>query len=197
MATLTQNLYHYSHTVGFYAQNGRGFNNPVDVALGRDGVLYVLNRAGSDVELFPNRARNDDLILRRDGDLLHAWPPMQMYSYNGTPIDRIPASLQVVRRRTLSDEAHLLGLSTGEGEGPARGKRLLRRQGERIREKRSDCHDPQTKSGRTNIVRGNLSSGRACWWPKDPVPVPAKVRRIWRIESALRQAERLSDVPDE
>ena len=51
MATLTQELYRYSHTVGFYAQNGRGFNNPVDVALGRDGVLYVLNRAGSDVEL--------------------------------------------------------------------------------------------------------------------------------------------------
>jgi len=51
MATLTQDLYHYSYTIGFYAQNGRGFNNPVDVALGRDGVLYVLNRAGSDVEL--------------------------------------------------------------------------------------------------------------------------------------------------
>ena len=51
MATLTRELYRYSHTVGFYAQNGRGFNNPVDVALGRDGVLYVLNRAGSDIEL--------------------------------------------------------------------------------------------------------------------------------------------------
>jgi DNA-binding beta-propeller fold protein YncE len=51
MATLAQDLFRYSHTIGFYAQNGRGFNNPVDVALGRDGVLYVLNRAGSDVEL--------------------------------------------------------------------------------------------------------------------------------------------------
>jgi DNA-binding beta-propeller fold protein YncE len=51
MATLTREFYRYSHTVGFYAQNGRGFNNPVDVALGRDGVLYVLNRAGSDIEL--------------------------------------------------------------------------------------------------------------------------------------------------
>ena len=51
MATLTQDLYRYSHTIGFYAQNGRGFNNPVDVAQGRDGVLYVLNRAGSDVEV--------------------------------------------------------------------------------------------------------------------------------------------------
>lgn len=47
----TQDVYCYSHTIGFYAQTGRGFNNPVDVALGRDGVLYVLNRAGSDVEL--------------------------------------------------------------------------------------------------------------------------------------------------
>lgn len=43
--------YRYSQTIGFYAQNGRGFNNPVDVALGRDGTLYVLNRAGSDIEL--------------------------------------------------------------------------------------------------------------------------------------------------
>jgi DNA-binding beta-propeller fold protein YncE len=48
---LTQEQFRYSHTIGFYAQNGRGFNNPVDVALGRNGVLYVLNRAGSDVEL--------------------------------------------------------------------------------------------------------------------------------------------------
>jgi DNA-binding beta-propeller fold protein YncE len=44
-------VYRYHQTIGFYAQNGRGFNNPVDVALGRDGVLYILNRAGSDVEL--------------------------------------------------------------------------------------------------------------------------------------------------
>jgi DNA-binding beta-propeller fold protein YncE len=51
MATITQDLYRYSQTLGFYAQIGRGFNNPVDVALGRAGVLYVLNRAGADVEL--------------------------------------------------------------------------------------------------------------------------------------------------
>ena len=43
--------YRYSHTVGFYALKGRGFNNPVDAALARDGVLYVLNRAGPDVEI--------------------------------------------------------------------------------------------------------------------------------------------------
>ena len=41
--------FQYSHTIGMYAQIGRGFNNPVDVALGRDDLLYVLNRAGSDI----------------------------------------------------------------------------------------------------------------------------------------------------
>jgi len=44
-----QELYRYSHTIGFYAQLGRGFNNPVDVAVGRNEVLYVLNRAGTDI----------------------------------------------------------------------------------------------------------------------------------------------------
>jgi len=46
-----QPLYRYSHTIGFYAQLGRGFNNPVDVAVGRNGVLYVLNRAGTEIDV--------------------------------------------------------------------------------------------------------------------------------------------------
>ena len=44
-------LYEYSHTVGFHALIGRGFNNPVDVAIGRDDVLYVVNRVGPEVEV--------------------------------------------------------------------------------------------------------------------------------------------------
>ena len=41
--------YRYSHTIGFLSVSGRGFNNPVDLVLGDGGILYVLNRAGSDV----------------------------------------------------------------------------------------------------------------------------------------------------
>ena len=39
----------YSHTLGFMANQGRGFNNPVDLALDSQGLLYVLNRAGPEV----------------------------------------------------------------------------------------------------------------------------------------------------
>ena len=46
----TEGLYRYSHTIGMYAQlASRGFNGPVDVALGRDGILYVLSRALYDI----------------------------------------------------------------------------------------------------------------------------------------------------
>ena len=44
-----QQRFRYSHTVGFHRpQGGNGFLNPSDLALGRDGTMYVLNRGGSD-----------------------------------------------------------------------------------------------------------------------------------------------------
>lgn len=37
----------YSHTIGMLALTGRGFSNPVDLALGENGVIYVINRSNS------------------------------------------------------------------------------------------------------------------------------------------------------
>ena len=41
----------YSHTVGSLSNQGRGFQNPVDVALDSHGVMYVLNRAGPELPI--------------------------------------------------------------------------------------------------------------------------------------------------
>ena len=42
----TTKSFTYSHTIGFLAATGRGFTNPVDLAMNSQGVIYVLNRAG-------------------------------------------------------------------------------------------------------------------------------------------------------
>ena len=80
----TAPTYRYSHTIGFYALSGRGFLLPVDMALASDGVMYVLNRAGSDIEVrMPNKRVTvctvDQKYLRQfstggtgDGELM--WP---------------------------------------------------------------------------------------------------------------------------
>ncbi len=48
---IAQDLLQYSHTIGIYAGQGRGFNNPVDLAFGNNGVMYVLNRTGPEIAM--------------------------------------------------------------------------------------------------------------------------------------------------
>jgi DNA-binding beta-propeller fold protein YncE len=42
---LTDRTFSYSHSVGRNEFNGTGFRNPVDLALGADDVMYVMNRS--------------------------------------------------------------------------------------------------------------------------------------------------------
>jgi DNA-binding beta-propeller fold protein YncE len=126
MPTTTQDLYRYSQTIGFYAQVGRGFNNPVDVALGRDGVLYVLNRAGSDVEVRMIYKRVTMCTLaedylgqfgtggRADGQLM--WPVAIAIDAD----ERVYVSDEAMHRISVFDKrGHFLGRwgARGKGEG--------------------------------------------------------------------------------
>lgn len=47
----TTKTFTYSHTIGFLAATGRGFTNPVDLAINSQGVIYVLNRAGPETTI--------------------------------------------------------------------------------------------------------------------------------------------------
>ena len=49
--TTKTDAFSYSHTVGSLSNNGRGMQNPVDMALDSRGVMYVINRAGPELAL--------------------------------------------------------------------------------------------------------------------------------------------------
>jgi DNA-binding beta-propeller fold protein YncE len=44
MSVATASPFRFSHTVGLYQMAGRGFSHPVDLAIGRQGELIVVNR---------------------------------------------------------------------------------------------------------------------------------------------------------
>lgn len=44
MTVFSSPVYHYSHTIGIDLYDGRGFRDPVDLALGPDDTVYVLQR---------------------------------------------------------------------------------------------------------------------------------------------------------
>lgn len=48
-------MYHYSHTIGILSLAGRGFSNPLDLAIGSGDQLYVVNRSNFHQEMISVR----------------------------------------------------------------------------------------------------------------------------------------------
>ena len=62
----------YSHCIGFFAEVGRGFSNPYDVAPATDGVLYVLSRSnGADAPLGGMRVTTCEVDSTYHGEWSH------------------------------------------------------------------------------------------------------------------------------
>ena len=78
---LTDRTFSYSHSVGRNEFAGTGFRNPVDMALGADDIVYVINRA---YENRPDGVRitvctiNEDYVTEfgsyGEGDGQFIWP---------------------------------------------------------------------------------------------------------------------------
>ena len=100
----------YSHTLGFMANLGRGFNNPVDLAINSNGVIYVLNRAGPEVGVRIaykriTRCTQDEQYLGEfctggtgDGDLW--WPSSIAFDSE----DRLYVADEALNRISVYDE---------------------------------------------------------------------------------------------
>ena len=112
----------YSHTLGFMANQGRGFNNPVDLAVNSMGIIHVLNRAGPEVGVRIaykriTRCTSDEQYLGEyctggtgDGELW--WPSSLAFDDQ----DRIYVADEALNRVSIYDQDKWGVVGSGEGQ---------------------------------------------------------------------------------
>ena len=121
----TKTSFRYSHTVGLLStMAARGFNNPVDVDLDSEGLLYVLNRAGPEIEIAFSWKRVSICTLDEEyvgefgtggtGDGQFWWPSSMAFDRD----EQLYVADEALQRITIfSKRGQLLGQWGSEGSG--------------------------------------------------------------------------------
>ena len=109
---ITQEIVRYSHTIGLFSYAGAGFYNPVDVAVGRDDVLYVLNRA---VELKGGQGNKRVTMCTVAGDFLGQFSDLG--TEDGKMMWTVSLAIDTNENVYMSDEAlHRVSIFDNDGQ---------------------------------------------------------------------------------
>jgi len=123
--TAAGRVFDHSYCIGMYSMSGLGFWDPVDFALGANGVLYVINRGGEELGQRISKCTVDHKFLSQfggfgSGDGQFVWP-------TSIDLDRdenlYVADEQLQRISIFDKEGKFLAKwgKPGSGEGELRG----------------------------------------------------------------------------
>ena len=123
--TAAGRVFDHSYCIGMYGMSGLGFWDPVDFALGANGVLYVINRGGEELGQRISKCTTDHQFLGQfggfgPGDGQFIWPT----SIDLDRDENLYVADEYLQRISIFDkDGKFLGKwgKAGSGEGELRG----------------------------------------------------------------------------